>query len=286
MTRGRLWSYSHVKRMSPPSIVVGAGHLVDRAAFVPLEGKRRASFGRESGPHRAGRGGAGVHRRGRWVGWMPTVPPSDVVGVGALRSTVNSKAARPCRVPRQLDARPEILGLEHGGGLNVLGPLIRIVREVEVLTVGGESAAHPIQGRPGVGVGPFGLPQDAASGPDVAVSGLLGFRSPLPTGPPSSLQLDAASDDVGAVQHVVRPLALIGHKSDLRRRAPVGQEQMVVRTRTIRTNKFGNGFVAGSGQNLNGCCPRGCASRWPGRCCRATRGIRIRPRAWAPRTSG
>ena len=77
----------------------------------------------------------------------------------------------------------------------------------------------------GIRVDPFGLPEDAFPGADVVVFGRVGFRGPLPAGPSGSLQLNAASDGVGSVQHVVRPLALIGHESDLRGQGASAQEQ-------------------------------------------------------------
>ena len=266
---------------------VGTGHLIEGAVFVPLEGKWGGQFGRESG------GGIvqGVVQQELAVGadgrLDAPVLPSDVVGVGArFDGELEGGPPLPGPAPPQPDARPEVISPEHGGGLHMLRPVGRVVGEVEVLPVGGQAAPHPVQVGQRVGVDPGGAPVDAASGPNVVVLGSLGFRRPLPTGPPSPVELDAPSGNVGAVHHMIRPLALIGHIADLRRRNAGGQEEEGRQEAHHQTNKFGNGFVAGPGQNLNGCCPRGSAFRWWGRCCRATRGTRTRPRACARRTSG
>ena len=267
--------------------LVRTSHFVEGTIFIPLEGEGGGQVGGEAvvlvvkgmvkfkGSIRSD------------VGGHAPIQPTDGVGVcPGFHCEFEGGPSLSGPAPAEPYARPEVFRPEHGGGLDVFGPMGWVVREVEVLKVGGESAPDPVVSVGGVCVDPFGLPENAFPGANVVVFGRVGFRGPLPAGPPGPLQLDAASDGLGTVQHVVRPLALIGYESDLRGQGASAQEQYGRQEAHHRTNKFGNGFVAGSGQNLNGCCPRGSASRWRGRCCRATHGRRIPRPAWTRRTSG
>ena len=224
---------------------VAAGHLVDVPIIAPLKGKGCRQLGREF-PVRIVLGVLEEQCPARTHGGgHATVAPRNVAGVGArCHGEFEGRPSLTGAAPTQSDAGPDILRLEHGHGLHVLGPLLRIVREVEVLAVRSESAAHPIQGGQGIGIHPLGLPQDALSGPDVVVFGLLVFGGPLPTRPTAALQLDATPHDVRPVVNVLGPLALIGHKSDLGGEGPRRQQTDDHARAHHGTNKFGNRIVA------------------------------------------
>ena len=124
---------------------VATGHLVDVPILAPLKGKGCRELGREP-PVRIVLGVLEVQRPVRTDGGGDaTIAPGDVAGVGArCHREFEGRPSLTGAAPTQSDAGPDILGLEHGHGLHVLGPLLRIVREVEVMAVRSESAAHPI----------------------------------------------------------------------------------------------------------------------------------------------
>ena len=64
------------------------------------------------------------------LGGMGTVvPPTDVVGVCSwFHGEFEGSSPLSGPAPAELHARPEILRPEYGGGLDVFGPVQRIVR--------------------------------------------------------------------------------------------------------------------------------------------------------------
>ena len=151
--------------------LVRTSHFVEGTIFIPLEGEGGGQVGGEAvvlvvkgmvkfkGSIRSD---VGVHA---------PIQPTDVVGVcPGFHCEFEGGPPLSGPAPAEPHARPKVIGAEHGGGLHMLCPPLRVVREVEVHPVRGQAAADPVVGMRRVLFYPFGLPVDALPGTDVVVA--------------------------------------------------------------------------------------------------------------------